>query len=56
MIKINQAAWDAMVAHAEAKFPNECCGAMMSSIADDVKDVTLAHPLENAYRCSGRAL
>ena len=39
-----------MVAHAEAKFPNECCGAMIGSIEGDVKDV--AHwpqPLENAY-------
>ena len=39
----------AMVAHAEAKFPNECCGAMMGTIDGDVKDVTLALPLENAY-------
>ena len=38
-----------MVAHAEAKFPNECCGAMIGSINGDVKDVTLAQPLENAY-------
>ena len=49
MIKINQAAWDAMVAHAEGKFPNECCGAMIGSTTDDVKEVTLAQPLENAY-------
>ena len=49
MIKINDAAWKAMVAHAEAKFPNECCGAMIGSIEGDVKDVTLVQPLENAY-------
>ena len=49
MIKINYAAWKTMVAHAEAKFPNECCGAMIGSITGDVKDVTLAQPLENAY-------
>ena len=49
MIKINDAAWQAMVAHAEAKFPNECCGAMIGSIDGDVKAVTLAQPLENAY-------
>jgi len=49
MIKISDAAWKAMVAHAEAKFPNECCGAMIGSITGDVKDVTLAQPLENAY-------
>jgi len=49
MIKINDVAWKAMVAHAEAKFPNECCGAMIGAITGDVKDVTLAQPLENAY-------
>ncbi|MEO8050443.1 MAG: M67 family metallopeptidase [Acidobacteriota bacterium] len=49
MIKINDVAWKAMVGHAEAKFPNECCGAMIGSIMGDVKDVTLAQPLENAY-------
>ena len=49
MIKINRTAWDAMVAHAEAKFPNECCGAMIGLRSGDVKDVTLAQPLENAY-------
>jgi len=49
MIKVNETAWKAMVAHAEAKFPNECCGAMIGSITGDLKDVTLAQPLENAY-------
>jgi proteasome lid subunit RPN8/RPN11 len=49
MIKINEAAWKAMVDHAESKFPNECCGAMIGSIAGDVKNVTLAQPLENSY-------
>ena len=50
MIKINDAAWAAMVAHAEAKFPNECCGAMIGTIDSDAKSVTLAEPIENAYR------
>jgi proteasome lid subunit RPN8/RPN11 len=49
MIKINQAAWDAMVSHAEAMFPNECCGAMIGNIEGDVKAVTLAQPIKNAY-------
>ncbi len=49
MIKINETAWRAMVAHAEAKFPNECCGAMIGRIDGDTKDVTIAEPLENAY-------
>ena len=49
MIKINDAAWQAMVAHAEAKFPNECCGAMIGRIDDGAKQVTRAEPMENAY-------
>jgi proteasome lid subunit RPN8/RPN11 len=49
MIKISEPAWKAMVQHAEANFPNECCGAMIGAIDGDVKDVTLAQPLENAY-------
>src|ERR1700685_1454121 len=49
MIKIDKEAWGVMVAHAEAKFPSECCGAMLGKIADDVKSVTEAIPLENAY-------
>ena len=49
MIKVTESAWRTMVAHAEAKFPNECCGAMIGKIDGEVKDVTLAQPLENAY-------
>src|SRR5207245_3307372 len=49
MIKIDKAAWDAMVAHAEAKFPNECCGAMIGNASNGEKRVTAAVPLENAY-------
>src|ERR1019366_7166442 len=49
MIKINQEAWDVMVAHAESKFPSECCGAMIGRIDDEGKHVALAVPLENAY-------
>jgi proteasome lid subunit RPN8/RPN11 len=49
MIKIDKPAWDVMVAHAESKFPNECCGAMVGRTADDTKHVTQAVPLENAY-------
>jgi proteasome lid subunit RPN8/RPN11 len=52
MIKINETAWAAMVAHAEAQFPNECCGAMIGTIDSDTKNVTLAEPIENAYRGS----
>jgi len=49
MIKVDQQAWDVMVSHAEAKFPNECCGAMIGKIDDDAKHVTRAVPLENAF-------
>ena len=50
MIKINNTAWAAMVAHAEAKFPNECCGAMIGTIDSGTKNVTLAEPIENAFQ------
>lgn len=42
-----------MVAHAEANYPNECCGAMLGttigSIDGGVKQVTLAEAMENSY-------
>ena len=38
-----------MVAHAQATFPNECCGAMIGMIDGDPKIVTRALPMENAY-------
>ena len=49
MITIDSQAWDTMVAHAEAKFPNECCGAMIGRIDDDKKLVSQAVPMENSY-------
>ena len=49
MIKVDKQAWDIMVAHAEAKFPNECCGAMLGKIDGGIKQVTLAEALENSY-------
>jgi len=49
MIEIEKAAWQTMVHHAEAKFPNECCGAMLGRIDGDHKFVTVAVPIENAY-------
>jgi proteasome lid subunit RPN8/RPN11 len=49
MIKVTKQAWQTMVAHAEAKFPNECCGAMIGKIDGGSKHVTLAQPIENAY-------
>jgi proteasome lid subunit RPN8/RPN11 len=49
MIEIEKAAWETMVQHAQDKFPNECCGAMLGRIDGDRKVVTLAVPIENAY-------
>ena len=49
MIKIDRAAWEVMVSHAEAKYPNECCGAMIGHVEDGHKLVCGAAPMENAY-------
>ena len=50
MIRIEDDAWGAMVAHAQAVYPNECCGAMLGAVEDGRKMVRVAVPLENAYR------
>ena len=44
-----------MVAHAEATYPNECCGAMLGNIDGDRKSVHLAVRLDNAAEGSQRA-
>jgi proteasome lid subunit RPN8/RPN11 len=49
MIKIDPAAWNTMVSHARSTYPNECCGAMLGTIDDGVKQVRTAVPLENAF-------
>ena len=49
MIRIGDDAWQVMVEHAEAVFPNECCGAMLGSSDGETKRVTLALPLENVH-------
>ncbi|MDZ4798786.1 MAG: M67 family metallopeptidase [Bryobacteraceae bacterium] len=49
MIRIEQAAWDLMVAHAERTFPNECCGAMLGKVDGVDKTVTEAVAIENAF-------
>lgn len=49
MVKVDADAWGVMVRHAEGKFPNECCGAMIGKIDGHEKQVTLAVPMENAY-------
>jgi proteasome lid subunit RPN8/RPN11 len=50
MIKINPDAWETMVAHAQATFPDECCGVMIGKIDSDAKQVTKAIALQNAYQ------
>lgn len=51
MIKIEQEAWQVMVAHAESTFPNECCGVMVGRTDEaGVKRVTGAVALENVYK------
>ncbi|HEX4772631.1 MAG TPA: M67 family metallopeptidase [Bryobacteraceae bacterium] len=49
MIEIASTSWDAMVAHAESTFPNECCGAMLGKNGSEKKFVTEAVAFENAF-------
>ena len=49
MIRVDPNAWEMMVTHAEAKYPNECCGAMVGHIEGDEKQVCGAMPLRNSY-------
>ena len=49
MIRIESEPWQAMVAHAQATYPNECCGAMLGAIDNEKKLVRVAMPLENAF-------
>ena len=49
MIRIETEPWAAMVAHAQATYPNECCGAMLGSADDAAKVVRVALQLQNAF-------
>ena len=49
MIRIEPEPWAAMVAHARASYPDECCGAMLGSTDGDTKIVRQAMALENAF-------
>ena len=55
MIEIEEQPWQRMVDHARSTYPNECCGAMLGSVADGKKQVIVAMPLENASAGSQRA-
>ena len=49
MIRIETGPWAAMVSHARATYPNECCGAMLGVIAGDAKTVRESMALENSF-------
>jgi proteasome lid subunit RPN8/RPN11 len=49
MIRIEAEPWREMVAHARTAYPNECCGAMLGTIQDGRKIVSVALPLRNAF-------
>ncbi len=52
MIKIDRQAWEEMVAHAQATFPHECCGAMLGTVEGDQKVVTRARAMKNVSTTS----
>ncbi len=54
MIRIEDTAWNEMLRHARAKYPNECCGAMVGVIDGTEKTVKTAVPMENAFNGSQR--
>lgn len=49
MIRVEPEPWAAMVAHARASYPNECCGAMLGATDGDAKTVRQAIALQNAF-------
>ena len=55
MIHIERGPWREMVNHAQAAFPNECCGAMLGTIDGQTKTVTVAMALDNVGSGSQRA-
>ncbi len=54
MIRIEKRAWRKIAAHAEATYPNECCGALLGVSENGAKVVKEAVELENAYAGSQR--
>jgi proteasome lid subunit RPN8/RPN11 len=49
MIRIESEPWAAMVAHARASYPNECCGAMLGSTDGETKLVRESIAIQNAF-------
>ena len=55
MVHIERAPWREMVNHAQAVYPNECCGAMLGTVDGDNKVVTVAMLLDNVSQGSQAA-
>jgi proteasome lid subunit RPN8/RPN11 len=49
MIEVLEKPWQAMLAHAESTYPNECCGAMLGQNRSGQKVVTEAVLLTNSF-------
>ena len=49
MIRIESAPWAAMVSHARATYPDECCGAMLGTLDGETKIVRESIALQNAF-------
>lgn len=52
MLTLEAGAWSAMVEHARAEYPRECCGVLLGHLApadEDVRTATVAIPCRNAY-------
>ena len=48
-MRIEKTAWNAMVAHVQATYPNEGCGALLGAVTSGEKHVKVALPLENVF-------
>jgi proteasome lid subunit RPN8/RPN11 len=55
MMHIERGPWREMVNHAQAVYPNECCGAMLGRIDGDNKTVSVAMVLDNVSQGSQAA-
>ena len=55
MIEIDLEPWKLMVAHAEAAYPNECCGVMLGRTDGSTKAVSVSLQLENVSQGSQAA-
>ncbi len=55
MIEIALEQWKKMVAHAEAAYPNECCGVMLGRTDGSAKAVTVSMQLDNVSQGSQAA-